>query len=193
MTFCEAFRVINENNKRIQELSEPKYDSQPYFVDKTFEKIKKLFKKAISDINERLEQYKKHDQTLQQPKASDTAPTVKKPEDDNLNGNQNNDAESSNGMGKMADELEDSFPADHSGDSEPNLLTILYEELMDSMAATKFACIGNSNGFITANLENLNALWVEFRAAYIQALTNKEKIEFSYSSVQMKYMKTTGH
>lgn len=63
---------------------------------------------------------------------------------------------------------------------------------MDCMAAAKFAYHGESSGFITAGLESLNSLWAEFRGAYLQAITKKETIEFSYQVVQMKYMKITG-
>lgn len=54
-TFGEMFRVIKEIDDEIQKLREPKYETQPYFEAKTFEKIDEVFTKVMEDVEKRLE------------------------------------------------------------------------------------------------------------------------------------------
>lgn len=60
------------------------------------------------------------------------------------------------------------------------------------MAAAKDLNRYASIGYITASLVNLNSIWSEFRAAYLQDRAANKTIEFSYPAVQQKYMKITG-
>lgn len=172
-------------------------------MNEIFKNAKSLFEKAIVDIQERLRAF---EQQTQPPSTSNIQPSLPSASyltntgftDPNDNLDYEGEDSSSNDGSKKNENLNDenSFASmgalSQTEDGEPNLLNILYEALMDCIAAAKFACCGASNGFITASLENLNSLWIEFRTAYRQAITTKVPIDFSYSVVQMKYMKTTG-
>lgn len=63
---------------------------------------------------------------------------------------------------------------------------------MDCIAAARDLNSGESIGFITASLTNLNSIWAEFITGYLRERTAETTIDFSYSAVQRKYMKITG-
>lgn len=53
--FTESFRVILENDRKIQQLKSTENVDQPYFKEKTFEKLQKAFDTAMADIQNRLQ------------------------------------------------------------------------------------------------------------------------------------------
>lgn len=202
-TFDDAFKVIEDYDEKIQNLRAPQFDNQPYFTEDTFGQVKRAYEMASSDINKRLMTFASQTVT---PGRQTTAPdsTPKSQPDKNSNGNNsvdtNNDTsinvtdtnteKNKNNDGKQDnDESSQESQHDQGGTS---ILKILYHELMDCMAAARDLEHGDSIGFITASLTNLNSIWCEFRAAYLQERAALNKIDFSYPSVQQKYMKITG-
>lgn len=201
-TFNECYRVIKENNEIIEESRKPTDIDQPYFTQNTFVDLTKKYDWAILDVRTRLNELSGKKPLTTQPGVS-SASFIN--DQNPLGNNSNND----NGQ-KSGDEIQISdnglentgnetrSPGDNesitteTGD-ELNLLNILYNELMDCMAAARDLDGATSYGFIEATMNNLNAVWTEFRSEYLRERAGNGKIEFSYANILQKYMKIAGN
>lgn len=214
----ELFKLIKDVDEKIQPLREAKYESQPYFADGTFQKISIAYENAMRDIEKRLQslsinstpqitpsslsngsgggpsqstgpvsQSQSINAQQQQKSSNESMDTTSNLKNDSLE--RANDDSNGTDAGKDANGGTDGPTADS---GEQSLLNILYNELMDCIAAARGLNDDTSNGFIEANKNNLNAIWNEFRSSYLRERATNKTIEFSYSSVQQKYMKVIG-
>lgn len=202
-TFGEVFQVISRNDEEIQNIRESSHESQPYFVQKTYEKTVEDYEKTMADVDARLQKIMEAKGQKQpvQPR------TVDPPSTSNAKKTHSTETNQSTGEDQNSTH-EDEQPPAHSASNgsinnsittvtspvsdETNLLTILYNELMDCMAAVKYFDHNQSNGFIRASLNNLTVIWTEFRSVYLQEKSSGRKIEFSYPTLLQKYIKVTG-
>lgn len=208
-TFSELYRVIKENNEEIQSSRTSEHDVQPYFVNNTFTKITELYEGAMSDIRARLKSLSdKQPQTntqVQKPNEPAVQATSipanglanqgnALPVENNgssltdstntLNNNANNETDETQHQNGNINLTEST--------NESNLLKILYNELMDCLASARNLDGATSFGYIEATIKNMNFVWTEFRAAYLQQRTANTTMDFSYSAVLNKYMKISG-
>lgn len=200
LTFPEAFRVIQENHDHINELRETAHDDQPYFKENTFEKLKEKYEKTMANIHERLTTLTN---PKQQPPAilslsgskSTVANNTPRDNDDDINDDTGNGT--GNGTGNCIGSS-DGIGDDHDNDGRSSedmgtdLLTLLYEELMDAVASTWGLNEESSIGTVTAQLTNLNSIWSEFRATFYKEKSMGKNPAISYTLLSQKYMCATG-
>lgn len=184
-TFNESFRVIKEHDDMIQEQLQlqPQHKEQQYFIDKTFMNIKALYEAAIANIRSKLAAL-----SGQPPTKNGSAIPQSTGESPQQLHTENDGSSNSNDVLKNLD----TSKVGNSSLDDSNLLNILYNDLMDCMAAVKDLNEAASFGFIEASMNNLNIVWAEFRSAYLKERSAKRAIQFSYPCVLNKYMKVTG-
>lgn len=97
--------------------------------------------------------------------------------------------------GRDDDEEDDTGRMENNGGNETganDLLTLLYEELMDAIAMARSLNEKSSIGTITAQLENLNSIWTELRVTFYREKSSGKNSAFNYSLLSQKYMLATG-
>lgn len=156
-TFPEMFSVIKENDEQINALKEPSHDEQPYFKEKTFKAIKESFERVMGNVEERLQALG----DLNLATASSSAPPTR----NEIPTSVGNGSEEHQDTHNLSDEngVDDDDNGHGSGTFGSGLqkdtndfLTLLYEELMDVIAAARYMDKQSSIGTITAQLTNLN-------------------------------------
>lgn len=196
-TFGEIFQVIRRNDEEIQKIREPSHESQPYFVQDTYKKTVKVYELTMADVNANLQKITEAQRQTQpvqqfnsdQPTASNAEKTKStEGSQTTTNNNKQSQVHATNDDSSNSSSTTITSPVP----DDTNLLTILYNELMDCIAAVKYFDHNQSNGFIKASLNNLTSMWAEFRAVYLQERSSGGKIEFSYPSLLQKYIKVTG-
>lgn len=208
-TFTEAFRVISDNDEKIQNLREAKYESQPYFIEDTFKNVKMAFDKVIADVHDRLGKLKliqtptilpastiANGQSLTQngieksktlpPGALSVPASGASGLENALTDNNGNDVDNvleTNGI---------TLNASATIDEQPSILSMLYSELLDLLVAASDLPEDASKGLVSAHLDVLHATWSDFRTEMYKQRAGGDKIDFSFATMQQKYMKTTG-
>lgn len=175
-TFSEFFRIIEEKDTKIQELKLPMHDTQPYFVQKTFETLKKLYSDIMIDIESKLAAHKEANGTsttvtnakLSAPvsAANDTGAAKLAAAGSSANGklsdgqaNQTLNDELSNKVHDGISQHED----EGEGENDGGIRMMLYDDIMNMLATSRELTNESSLGFLTAHAKNLDSMWMQFR------------------------------
>lgn len=226
-TFPELFRVIEENDTAIQELREPRYETQSYFLDETFGKLKAAYEKVMDDIKSRLEVFKQNGgaSSTHEPTSSSSPPVSSKldtgkssssplskqqqqrtdletnndgiPIHDNNQSDFRNDDALNNQIGSQSGIIDDNNGITDQNDNAGNvqdtgLSSILYDDIMDMIVASRDLSIETSPGMLAAHASTLNSMWTEFRGIFYREKAAGKRITFNFSTLLQKYMMASG-
>lgn len=207
-TFGELFRVIEENDQAIQNLRAPEHEKQPYFMNKTFEALTKLYNDTIRDIQARLEVIKvgkASAATLTPGRAtnlanlskSSTAGAVKNNSvasvAESSIGNEDqtlDDGANDLGNDDISSQRDEGSQVGDEGDG--SVLMMLYNDVMDMLATARELTNESSLGLITAHAANLDSMWMEFRGVFYQEKAAKKRIPFNFAVLLNKYLFVSG-
>ncbi|XP_031635226.1 uncharacterized protein LOC116348388, partial [Contarinia nasturtii] len=201
LTFNELFRVISENNKKLQSFYD---ENQPYFSEKTFEKIKQCFDSVMIDIYERLkviqcsaggskdvqnekpsvENPKKTDDTVVLPSA-----IVNIDDLDSTFENRNDSFENSiDGIEPNIQLVNNNI----SKNSANDILMLQRGELLELFSSARILRPDSSKGLVKAHIENISIGFGELRKLVFIRKSVGEEIDFDYNEFFQIYMELMG-
>lgn len=70
--------------------------------------------------------------------------------------------------------------------------SILYDDIMDMIVATRDLSIETSPGMLAAHASTLNSMWTEFRGIFYREKAAGKHITFNFSTLLQKYMMASG-